>query len=83
MDGRSLNQRMEEELNRIPAGTAGSAQQKLRMIYNAARRHRLTLDPEQAPAEALAYAVAVVRAYHPEFEPALTDPDYFEWRSRV
>ncbi len=79
MDRNSMNQLISEELKRIPHDAANSPQNELRNFYTIRRKHCLSNDPNQAPAEPFAKAVEDVRRDNLGFEPSVTDPTYFGW----
>ncbi len=67
------------ELLRIPTGDLGSPQQMLRVIYHIMRCVGLARNPNEPRAQAFTKSVAALRRRFADFEPALSDPEYFGW----
>lgn len=58
------------ELTRIPPGRPNTLQQRLRLLYNRERGYDLRGDPHTPPSATLFRLVDLLRARHPDFEPA-------------
>ena len=65
-----------EELDHIPEGSKGSAQQELRLAYNMIHRRELGRNPNSSKEESLRYAIDAVRVKSPDFQ-AEHDRHYF------
>ena len=77
MEKKLMDELISKELEKIPRGEL--PQNTLRSVYKMQRQHGLSRDPNQAPTEPFAKAVEDVRKDHPQFEPNVTDPTYFDW----
>ncbi len=58
------------ELARIPQGRPNTLQQRLRLLYNRERGYDLRENPDSRPSDTLFRLVDIIRARHPDFDPA-------------
>jgi len=77
MKREQLNRIVGDELDHIPRGPKGSAQNEFRLVYNRRRRVDLGRDPSTPRKESVQRAAQSVTAYNPGFEPEY-DTQYFE-----
>jgi len=76
MASRAADEILAEELTHIAKGEPGSDQETLRNEYIAYRKETLARGSESRPAAALFEAIASVRRYAPDFQPAY-DKQFF------
>lgn len=67
-----------KEVEHIPRGFEGSAQRDFRLFYRQVRFWNLVRDSATPRSVTLARTVTLVHEHHPDFEPNLLDPEYFE-----
>lgn len=65
------------ELAHIPKDMEDPGQQVLRMIYNATRRHDVSIDPLTPRGQTLFYAIKLTQKQNPGFEPRY-DQSFFQ-----
>jgi len=74
MKKEELNRKVAEDLKHIPR--ASLAQNMFRAIYNALRRHDLSLNPKLPAKDSLRTAIEIARKDKPDFSP-IYDRDFF------
>lgn len=73
----SIYDRIEKELEMIPKGEKGSAQNIFRSIYEMVRETNLKDNLTQTRAESFKQALEQMHQNYPDFKPKLINPGYF------